>query len=138
MQFIQNRRHFLAGAASAGAAGLIGTRHRPRRRRHRRRPLSGSGAGSDGAYCWGSLYLAGELMRADGLTDVQYVQGDPKRRQLANGSPRGETDFDFNMPSMHIRPIEAGVPIKILTGVHSGCFELIANDSVQQHCGPER
>ena len=31
---------------------------------------------------------------------------------------------------MHIRSIEAGVPIKILAGVHTGCFELIANDSV--------
>ena len=34
------------------------------------------------------------------------------------------------MPSMHIRTIEAGAPIKVLTGVHFGCFELIANDSI--------
>ena len=37
----------------------------------------------------------------------------------------------MNMPSMHITSIEAGVPIKVLTGVHTGCFELIANDSVR-------
>ena len=42
----------------------------------------------------------------------------------------GVTDFDFNMPSMHIRTIEAGAPIKVLTGVHFGCFELRANDSI--------
>ena len=40
------------------------------------------------------------------------------------------TDFDFNMPSMHIRSIEAGARIKILSGVHTGCWELRANDSV--------
>ena len=42
----------------------------------------------------------------------------------------GDTDFDFNMPSMHIRTIEAGAAIKMLTGVHTGCFELMANDSI--------
>ncbi len=34
------------------------------------------------------------------------------------------------MPTMHIASIDAGVPIKVLTGLHSGCFEVIANDSV--------
>ncbi len=36
----------------------------------------------------GGLYLAGELLRADGFTDVQYIQGDPKVDQwawIANG-----------------------------------------------------
>ena len=70
-------------------------------------------------------------MRADGLTDVQYVQGDPKVDN-SEWLARGDTDFDMNMPSMQILLIEAGVPIKILTGVHTGCFELIANDSVQR------
>ena len=88
-----------------------------------------------GAYCWASVYLAGELLRADGITDVRYVQGDTKRRQFAVARRAAMTDFDMNMPSMHITSIEAGVPIKVLTGVHTGCFELIANDSVQQHYG---
>ena len=64
-------------------------------------------------------YIAGELLRADGFTDVRYVQGDTSVDQ-SEWIARGETDFDFNMPSMHIASIDAGVPIKVLTGLHSG------------------
>ena len=32
---------------------------------------------------------------------------------------------------MHIASIDAGVPIKVLTGLHAGCFEVIANESVR-------
>jgi len=54
---------------------------------------------------------AGELLRADGITNVHYVQGDTSvdnSRWLA----RGDTDFDMNMPSMHITSIEAGTPME--------------------------
>ena len=69
-------------------------------------------------------------MRADGITDVRYVQGDTSVDN-SQWLARGDTDFDMNMPSMHITSIEAGTPIKVLTGVHTGCFELIANNSIQ-------
>ena len=28
------------------------------------------------AYCWAAMNIAGELLRAEGFTDVRYVQGD--------------------------------------------------------------
>ena len=58
-------------------------------------------------------------MRADGITDVRYVQGDTSVDH-SQWIARGDTDFDVNMPSMHVASIDAGVPIKVLTGVHSG------------------
>ena len=81
MQIIQNRRAFLAGLTAAGTAGLIGTStsawaEAPLETTTVRLPRW-----IDGAYCWAGLYLAGELLRADGFTDVRYVQGDPKRDQ---------------------------------------------------------
>ena len=130
MQIIQNRRTFLAGAAAAGSAGLF--KIRPSSAAGESPPETTTvrlGRWIGGAECWASLYLAGELLRADGLTDVRYVQGDTSvdnTEWLAGGV----TDFDFNMPSMHIRTMEAGAPIKVLSGVHFGCFELLANDSV--------
>ena len=83
-----------------------------------------------GAYCWAGSYMAGELLRAEGFTDVRYVQGDPSLDQsvwIANG----ETDFSVNYPPLQISSIDAGWPIKVLSGLHSGCLELIANDSIQ-------
>ena len=84
----------------------------------------------DDGGCWAALYIAGELLRAEGFTDVRYVQGDTSVDHSL-WIAGGETDFDLNMPSMHIASIDAGVPIKVLTGLHTGCFELIANDSIR-------
>jgi NitT/TauT family transport system substrate-binding protein len=129
MPIIQNRRHFIAGLA-AGTAGLVAA---PRLALAEPAPETTSvrlGRWVGGAYCWESLYLAGELLRADGMTDVQYVQGDQKYFDSSEWIAAGEIDFDFNMPTMHIRGVEAGVPLKILAGVHSGCWELRANDRI--------
>lgn len=129
MRIIQNRRTFLAGATATGAASLIGATTEAWAEAPPETATVRLGRWLGGAYCWGSLYLAGELLRADGMTDVRYVQGDTKVDNtlwLAGGV----TDFDFNLPTMHIRSIDAGAPIKILTGVHMGCWELRASDSV--------
>ena len=42
-----------------------------------------------------------------------------------------KVDFDWNYPPAHIRSIAKGVPITVLSGLHIGCLELIANDRVQ-------
>ena len=131
MQIIQNRRAFLAGLSAVGGASFIGTStpawaEPPPETTTVRLPRW-----INGGYCWAGLYLAGELLRADGFTDVRYVQGD-KRVDNTKWLAGGVTDFDFNMPSMHIRTLEAGAPIKVLTGVHVGCFELKANNSINR------
>jgi len=128
MPITQNRRRFMAGLA-AGTAGLVAA---PSLGMAEPPPETTSvrlGRQSD-TYCWASLYLAGELLRADGMANVQYVEGDHKVDNT-EWLTAGVTDFDFNMPSMHIRSIEAGAAIKILTGVHTGCWELRANEPIK-------
>ena len=73
--------------------------------------------------------MAGELLRAEGFTDVRYVQGD-KSVDHSVWIANNEMDFSLNYVPVHLTSIEAGVPIKVLGGLHSGCLELIANDSV--------
>ncbi|MEK1891813.1 MAG: ABC transporter substrate-binding protein [Rhizobium sp.] len=130
MQIIQNRRTFLTGLTAAGSAWLF--KVRPSGAAEPAAPETTTvrlGRWIDGAPCWASMYLAGELLRADGFTDVRYVEGDTSvdnTEWLASGV----IDFDMNMPTMQIRTIDSGVPIKVLTGVHMGCFELRANESV--------
>ncbi len=127
MSSIHNRRRVLAGL-SAMATGLIA-------------PAAGAEPPLDttsvrlpkwdgGAYCWAGNYMAGELLRADGFTDVRYVQGDPKLDQSA-WIANGDTDFSINYVPIHVASIDTGVPVKVLAGLHSGCQELIANNSIQ-------
>ena len=129
MQIMQSRRRFMAGLSMAGVAGLIGTP----RSLHAEPPPETTTVRLPkwvgGGYCWAAVYVAGELMRAEGLTDVRYVEADTSVDN-SEWIARGETDFDWNYPPKQIASIDAGVPIKVLSGLHSGCLELIANDSI--------
>ena len=80
MQLIQNRRDFLASASMAAAAGVLGAR----------RPLADEGPPETAtvrlpkffpAACEIPEYLAEELLRADGLTDVRFVEGKAATRR---------------------------------------------------------
>jgi len=129
MQIIQNRRTFLARAAAAGATGLIGSAtdawaEPPPETKKVRLPVFPKV--SD---CQTPMYAAIELMRAEGFTDLEVVSsgtGPDSSDWIAHG----EVDFDWNYPLAHVLNIDKGVPIKVLTGLHVGCIELIAGDQV--------
>jgi NitT/TauT family transport system substrate-binding protein len=130
MQIIQTRRRFLAGAAMASAVGIVGLP----KSLHAEPPLETTTVRLPRwvgrSYCWAGAYIAGELMRAEGFTDVRYVEAD-KSVDQSEWIARGETDFSVNFPPNQIASIDAGVPIKVLTGLHSGCLELIAKESIR-------
>jgi NitT/TauT family transport system substrate-binding protein len=128
MQMAQNRRRFLAALSSAAAAGIIGA------------PLSNAQDGrletttvriaKIAGICIAPQYVADELLRAEGFTDIRYVATDagvPAALSLA----RGEVDFTANYASALIIPIDAGEPITIVGGEHIGCFELFAREGIR-------
>jgi NitT/TauT family transport system substrate-binding protein len=128
---MQSRRRFMAGLSAAGTAGFMLTPGPL----HAELPLETTTVRLprwfDGAYCWAGPYIAGELLRAEGFTDVRYVEADSKVDQ-SEWIARGETDFSVNYVPRHVASIDAGVPIKVLTGLHSGCLELFAaNESIR-------
>jgi NitT/TauT family transport system substrate-binding protein len=129
MQMTQSRRDFLTSTSLAIAVGVLGQKPL-----HAEPPLETTTVrlpqwiGS--AYCWAGPYIAGELLRAEGFTDVHYVEAD-KNVDSSEWIARGETDFDLNYPPNQVKSINAGVPIKVLTGLHSGCLELIANNGIR-------
>ena len=129
MQMFQNRRNFLAGLTATGTAGLTGMSSMARAEP----PLETTTVRLPQYFpssCDGPLYIAKELLSAEGFTDVRYVQGDGEGDSSV-WLAHGETDFDFDYVPIHINSIETGAPIKVLTGMHSGCLELIANESVR-------
>jgi NitT/TauT family transport system substrate-binding protein len=128
MQIIQNRRHFLAGL-SAAVASLAATSSAsadpPPETPSVRLPVFYKV--SD---CQSPLYISEELLRAEGFTDIQFVASGTGP-DSADWQAHGELDFDWNFPPALIRSIGNGVPITVLAGMHTGCLELFANDSIR-------
>ena len=74
MRIIQSRRRFLATASLAGAVSLVGA---PRSAHSEPPPETTTvrlPRWTSSAYCWAPAYLAGELLRVEGFTDVQYIE----------------------------------------------------------------
>jgi len=123
-----NRRRFLASIAATGTAGLIG------------QPSSSAQDGrletttvrivQTQGICVAPDYVADELLRAEGFTDIRYVKSVPGAPS-ALATARGESDFTTNFSPPLIATIDAGEPITILAGEHVGCFELFAREGIR-------
>jgi NitT/TauT family transport system substrate-binding protein len=126
-----SRREFLTNLGLAGTAALFGVQHNSfaaepppetTKLRLARSPTA----------CWAPLYLAEELLRSEGFTDVQYVRGGgrtgPETGQLLASS---QADIGMGFVGPRILSLDAGEPIVILAGVHVGCFELFGTDGVR-------
>ena len=80
--------------------------------------------------CQAPQYVAGELLQAEGFTDVQYVQK-AGALGITEALASGEADINNHFAAPSIVRIEAGDPIVILGGLHIGCFELFGTDRVR-------
>src|SRR3984893_17397324 len=127
MAMMQTRRRFLTSLAVAGAAGLV----------HAPRVLAAEGplettavrVVNDRSICIAPEYVAEELLRAEGFTDIRYVEA-PGIQQV-DALLRGELDFTNFLPPQNIPLIEAGVPIVVLAGINIGCFELFVREGIR-------
>jgi NitT/TauT family transport system substrate-binding protein len=81
------------------------------------------------ALCEAPNYIAEELLRAEGFTEVQYV----KRVEgpAVDALAAGEADISMIFGPPIILRIDSGDPLVFLSGVHVGCAEVIANDRVR-------
>jgi NitT/TauT family transport system substrate-binding protein len=119
------RRRFLTTLSLAGAAGLI----------RAPRALAAEGVlettsvrlSKIPAICYAPLYVAEELLRAEGFTDIRYV---PTGINTPEGISRGEIDFGSNFAPVLIAALDRGMPITALGPVHLGCFEVFGNEGI--------
>jgi NitT/TauT family transport system substrate-binding protein len=128
MALIQTRRGFLGGIAAAGAAGLIPAS----RAEAAEEPLETTIVrfSKTPSICIAPQYIADELLREEGFTDVRYVdlgESTPRAQAIAHGM----VDFSANFVAPLIVAVASGEPITFLAGVHVGCFELFGNDSIR-------
>src|SRR5215471_8606470 len=127
MSLVQTRRSFLTMSGVAGAAGLL--------------PLRGAWADGPAletttvrlarqpVICFAPQYVCEALLRADGFTDVRYVNTTVQTQEKELG--RGELDFQSSLLLSQAIAIDAGVPITVVAGVHAGCYELFAHGGIR-------
>jgi NitT/TauT family transport system substrate-binding protein len=124
---VQNRRRFLTQLSCAGAAGLMAsTKSFAQEAPPETTTIR---LARNAGICIAPQYVADELLRAEGFTDIQHVVRPPALLSAAIG--RGELDMTLHFVGQLITGLDAGEPITLLAGVHAGCFELFANDSVR-------
>jgi len=82
------------------------------------------------ALCVAPQYLAEELLRSEGFTDIQYAE---KNAGLAiyKALASGEVDLSMALTLGWITQVDVGAPIVLLAGVHVGCYELFSTGPVR-------
>ena len=121
-----HRRHFLSGIAAAAGGTLLRT----------------SLAAADGppevtkvtlakppALCVAPQFIIEDLLRADGFTDVRYV--DTTEPDVSEAVGAGTVDFSMAYASQFVAALDTGVPASVLAGIMVGCFELFGSDKVR-------
>ena len=128
MRTLQTRRRFLTTLSFAGAASLV----RAPRIQAAEGPLETTAVrlSKVPALCFAPQYAADELLRAEGFTDIRYVEM-AHATLMYEAIGRGEVDIGLNLAISHVRAIDAGQPITVIGGVHGGCYELFAGPGIR-------
>ena len=120
-----HRRGFISGIAAAVGGSLL-------------RPVSIGAAeaapettsvtlAKTPALCNAPQFIAEELLRAEGFTEIRFVE--TIEPESAIGA--GKVDFSMSYASRFVAAIDAGEPVTLLGGIMVGCFELFGGDNVR-------
>jgi NitT/TauT family transport system substrate-binding protein len=121
------RRDFLLRAGAFGAAGLLPA-------------LQATAAEAppevtrvrlvhSPAICLAPQYLAEELLRLEGFSEIDYVEVGALAPSVALAS--GQADFTQEAAPAAVKKLDTGSPLVVLAGIHTGCYELFGNDRVR-------
>jgi NitT/TauT family transport system substrate-binding protein len=123
----QTRRQFLSTLSLAGATALFGVRptaladEPPETRTIR--------FAKNASICVFPQFYLQETLRAEGFSEIGYIETSAVR--TLEPIARGTADFAVSFGLGQILEIDAGSPITILGGVHVGCDELFARESIR-------
>lgn len=125
MPITQSRRRLLSTLSAFGAAGLVGAANAfaqeapPETSTIRLAKMPG--------ICIAPQYVAEDLLKNEGFTDIQYVESGIN---LYPGFASGRIDISIAFIAPFIFELDAGAPIVLLGGVHTGCFELFGTERI--------
>jgi NitT/TauT family transport system substrate-binding protein len=78
--------------------------------------------------CFAPQYLAEDLLKSEGFTDVQYFKAETIG--IENALISGDADISMNFSAVGIIRDDVGDPLVTLGGVHVGCFLLFGNQGI--------
>jgi NitT/TauT family transport system substrate-binding protein len=134
MPIVQSRRRLLTHLGVAGVAGLVGI------------PAAGLSGGARSlaaeappeittiriekasTTCLAPQFVAEDLLRAEGFTDIRYQTSDAPAQAVAHN----ELDWGLDFAPELIAEVDNGTPLTMVAGVHAGCFELFAHDDIRR------
>lgn len=126
-----SRREFVRDLAVAGAASVIGSSSpgaiaaEPPLETRKIRLIS-----IRGTICYAPFYIAEELLKAEGFTDIEYVTAEGAT-DAENRLAAGTGDLHPGFSGRLLIRVDAGNPIVILSGLHTGCYELFGTDQIR-------
>jgi NitT/TauT family transport system substrate-binding protein len=126
MQSAQTRRRVLATLSSAAAANVLGgTRISAQEAPPETTTIR---LGKIPGVCIAPQYVAEELLRSEGFTNVHYVE---LSVNVYSGFAAGTIDISMAFIAPYIIQLDVGLPLVLLGGVHAGCFELFGTERIK-------
>jgi NitT/TauT family transport system substrate-binding protein len=127
MPLLQTRRRFLRTLSLAGVAGLV----RAPRALADEGPLETTSVRlmRIPAICIAPQYIAEELLRAEGFSDIRYIDA-ASSAEFNESIASGKADFTLHYASPLVSAIDGGGAITVLAGIHVGCLELFGNEGI--------
>ena len=126
---LYDRREFLASASLAGAASFLGRRECFAQEAPPETTTVRIPTGT--LICNAPTYIADELLRAEGFTDIQHVPVTPERGARPEFMESSGLDFAMAYTPPLVAAIDAGAPATVLAGVHVGCNSLFAHEGIR-------
>jgi len=122
-----DKRAFLCRAAALVASGLLGSG--PSAAAERALEITRIRLAHAPSICTAPQYLAEELLRLEGFSEIQYVPAGARNGPYALADGRADLTM-WDAPGL-MPHLDAGRPIVVLSGVHDGCYELFGNERVR-------
>ena len=122
---VQTRRGFLTGASMALGATLLGA---PPAAAEQPLETTTLRLIKSSSICAAPQYVAEELLRAEGFTDIRFIAGTSS--DVVDAVARNRVDFNMHYGSEWVSAIDDGAPVTILAGLHVGCFALFVQNGI--------
>ena len=127
---MMHRREFLRGASGVGGAALLGF-HTERAGAEPPPETTRLRLIRTTSMCWAPQYVAEELLKAEGFTEVTYLET-PPGRPVSKSLTAGEADLSMNFVGPNLIRVDQGDPVVFLAGVHVGCFEVFGGERLRR------